>query len=39
MIARSAAIANSITAARQFQPQVIVVPPAPEPQQDQRPRR
>ncbi len=37
--AQTSAIANSITAARQFQPQVIVVPPAPEPQQDQRPRR
>jgi hypothetical protein len=31
--AQTSAIANSITAARQFQPQVIVVPPAPEPQQ------
>ncbi len=37
--AQTSAIANSITAARQFQPQVIVAPPAPEPQQDQNPRR
>lgn len=37
--AQTSAIANSITAARQFQPQVIVVPPVPEPQQDQKPHR
>lgn len=37
--AQTSAIANSITAARQFQPQGVVAPPAPEPPRDQKPRR